>query len=1461
MIKKFYFLFFVIFLGLCFGIKNIFAYQIDPSTTGASCIILTTTQYTTQAEQLAAFEESMSSPIGTPIQTAIYFINDPTVSGWLNAYGGTNEPPLANPDALNSFNPSGGGDFFSNGSGTPGWSQISSSYKSKLAQQILSFILDLADAPGYTQTGTPSGFVSAPDMQYIILLGNTSNIPASDYEFIQTTSETGYTSEIWYPTDLIYACAGRSGLTGIVPHYAISRILINNTTEASTIIAKIQSWYSNANSSSSWSWFQNVAFAGGGQDSVYAGSSQQINSEAEPFRPTPRIYYGEMDALNIINAVDSTSEGGDNKSYLSGMNVTKYFLTNPQNGGKYFTSTDVNTLLSSPNTNTGNGFVYLIGNGYVNDFYFDDGSSVTSSNFAGYSSSNNIPIILSTGDDNTDFDTILNNNISGNFIGKSALLSPGGAIAFIGPDWQTPGTFGAFYFTNGILHQEQIDFPQLMEEFAKYYHRTGSTSSNPSISNLGTIYASALDDFYNTNSQTWNTNDYITMVECEFIGDCALYIPSQQISSASITTPPQIQPVNPGNPTSSSALKYNSLDIPVYAIPGGSNVNTNPFNINSTITDTSVSSVTTDFIDTRYGVNDPNPGEQDFPFSNGTITYTVKFGSTDTGPGSNGPGLYFIRVSNDSISTSHIHKEVRMYIDVDNQFTPSKDLLVILNDQYRWADQYPVLDSFTGGSNNPTSTQYEANNLNYVNPSNEDVYYNSRLWYINAINALTGGLADYKNNYALWNVVNLYDGQNPPQNPGTDKYGGITWDALKNYIGTDPTTGLQKFVIWVTGANNNDTFSPNDQTAVDSFLSQGGRLFVTGENIGYDIGSSGFYTNTLMANYAQEDIALYKINGIVTNPLSVALNDIDITGGDGAQDSTNPSITFNWPEEINPQSDSSSLCFLYTQGSSSGPGNPVSSDGAGLDYYNSKTGGALVYLPFDFARINNLSGTSNGRVAVLTAILNWLSTPTVTNVFTATPGNALVNLNWSPLPSGQTGILIIRNTGGYDSTQPTNGTTYNSGNSIGTGTVIYVDGTSTTNWTDTGLTNGTTYYYTAYTYNSSNTYSLYGNAYATPTTSSSSGFPAPTNLDATAVQTLSTSSGWEVNLTWQYTGTSETGFQIQRSVLVNGTYTDTTDFQVGTGITSYTDTSVSANTTYAYQIEAINTNVSPTQYSSWSNTALTTTAILQAPVGLNAIAGQNEITLQWTNASNPLSATGFYIQRAHPTPAAPNPPFVTIATLPPTDNTFVDSGDAPLSTGNYLGSGYFCDGKPYYYQVVAFNQTNTETSNEAEATPSALPSGQNPTNLQFLPGVNGFTVDWNDNTTTETAYYIEIWNTIPSDITNPDSVIVLPGTTTTGPMSKSVSVFSGTTWYARVIAQNSSTTGHPGFSLYATGPNGQDYNGGNIFSNSPTTTSGGGGTPVEPLAILLTALLILIKLIFDGNIIIKRSNFYGKQKK
>ena len=83
--------------------------------------------------------------------------------------------------------------------------------------------------------------------------------------------------------------------------------------------------------------------------------------------------------------------------------------------------------------------------------------------------------------------------------------------------------------------------------------------------------------------------------------------------------------------------------------------------------------------------------------------------------------------------------------------------------------------------------------------------------------------------------------------------------------------------------------------------------------------------------------------------------------------------------------------------------------------------------------------------------------PPVTN-FTATEGNAQVVLNWTnPIDTDFVGLKILRQTGAY----PT---------SVTDGTVVYAG--ANVSYTDTTVTNGTTYYYRAFAYDWDNNYNI-----------------------------------------------------------------------------------------------------------------------------------------------------------------------------------------------------------------------------------------------------------------------------------------------------------------------------------------------------------------------------------------------------
>jgi galactose oxidase len=117
---------------------------------------------------------------------------------------------------------------------------------------------------------------------------------------------------------------------------------------------------------------------------------------------------------------------------------------------------------------------------------------------------------------------------------------------------------------------------------------------------------------------------------------------------------------------------------------------------------------------------------------------------------------------------------------------------------------------------------------------------------------------------------------------------------------------------------------------------------------------------------------------------------------------------------------------------------------------------------------------------------------------------------------------------------------------------------------------------------------------------------APTNLIASAT------SSSQINLSWTDNSTNEDGFKIEQS-------TDNVNFSqiatVGPGVTTYSNTGLSAAATYYYRVRASSTLNGDSNY---SNTAQATTAgLVAAPSSLAAAAvSSSEFDLSWTDNSS-----------------------------------------------------------------------------------------------------------------------------------------------------------------------------------------------------------------------------------------------------
>jgi hypothetical protein len=185
------------------------------------------------------------------------------------------------------------------------------------------------------------------------------------------------------------------------------------------------------------------------------------------------------------------------------------------------------------------------------------------------------------------------------------------------------------------------------------------------------------------------------------------------------------------------------------------------------------------------------------------------------------------------------------------------------------------------------------------------------------------------------------------------------------------------------------------------------------------------------------------------------------------------------------------------------------------------------------------------------------------------------------------------------------------------------------------------------------TVSIDGESGVTPTPPA-----APSSLTAGAVSTS------QINLSWADNSPDEDGFNIERCQGSISTCTDTGFSQiaiVGTGVTSYSNTGLSASATYTYRVSAYNAGGN----SAYSNTvdAMTPAApgLPAAPSSLTAGAvSTSQINLSW--ADNSPDEDGFNIERCQGSRCTN---FLQIATVGQSVKTYSNTGLSRNTTYRY----------------------------------------------------------------------------------------------------------------------------------------------------------------------------------------------------
>ena len=177
----------------------------------------------------------------------------------------------------------------------------------------------------------------------------------------------------------------------------------------------------------------------------------------------------------------------------------------------------------------------------------------------------------------------------------------------------------------------------------------------------------------------------------------------------------------------------------------------------------------------------------------------------------------------------------------------------------------------------------------------------------------------------------------------------LYWNTSLN--GTPPRDILDKvvIVIWFTGDDYLSTLTSTERSALSYYLSRCGQLFISGQDIGYDINSSTWYSTWLRAIYERDDTNIYNVTGVSRTIFDSAF--YLLNGSDSANNN-------NYPDEIRPYNGSSLILYYDAD----------STIGAAVSYDREYR---LVYMAFPFEAIN---GSANRADAMQRAI-GWMKSP------------------------------------------------------------------------------------------------------------------------------------------------------------------------------------------------------------------------------------------------------------------------------------------------------------------------------------------------------------------------------------------------------------------------------------------------------------------------------------------------------
>jgi len=180
-----------------------------------------------------------------------------------------------------------------------------------------------------------------------------------------------------------------------------------------------------------------------------------------------------------------------------------------------------------------------------------------------------------------------------------------------------------------------------------------------------------------------------------------------------------------------------------------------------------------------------------------------------------------------------------------------------------------------------------------------------------------------------------------------------TWDVSTAGSPTGEDLSYYEILVWVSGQTT-APLNADEQTALMSYLDGGGKMFISSENLGDNLGGTAFYTDYMHAVHVSDYVMGFILNGVDGDPITDGAS-IILVGGAYMPDSQSA---------IEPDAEAFPIFYYETTGEECG-----AIRYSGADY-------ALVYAAFPLECASNSAAGYTHRDELFEDILLWLDTPT-----------------------------------------------------------------------------------------------------------------------------------------------------------------------------------------------------------------------------------------------------------------------------------------------------------------------------------------------------------------------------------------------------------------------------------------------------------------------------------------------------